>query len=41
MAAAAELLATLALVPTTEAERLQHTAGRVAAMLTGLIRRLG
>ena len=40
MAAAAELLATLSLVPTVEADRLQHTAGRVAAMLTGLIRRL-
>lgn len=41
VAAAAELLATLSLVPVEEAARLRHTAGRVAAMLTGLIRRLG
>ena len=40
LAAAGELLATLGLVPEEEAVRLQHTAGRVAAMLTGLIRRL-
>lgn len=35
LAAAAELLATLSLVPSEEAARLRHTAGRVAAMLTG------
>ncbi len=40
VAAAGELLATLGLVPDEEAARLQQTAGRVAAMLTGLIRRL-
>ena len=39
-AAAAELLATLKLVPTAEAQSLCELAGRVAAMLTGLIRRL-
>ena len=41
VAAAAEVLAALSLVPNEEAERVRHTAGRVAAMLTGLIRRLG
>ncbi len=39
VAAASELLATLGLVPDEEAAGLQHTASRVAAMLTGLIRR--
>jgi four helix bundle protein len=39
-AAAAELLATLRLVPQAEAQSLCALAGRVAAMLTGLIRRL-
>ncbi len=39
MAAAAELLATLGLVPAVEAGELRVTAGRVAAMLTGLLRR--
>ena len=39
VAAAAELLTVLGLVPAAEANGLRHTAGRVAAMLTGLIRR--
>jgi len=39
-AVAAELLARLSLVPVAEADRLQETAGRVAAMLNGLIHRL-
>lgn len=39
-AACAELVATLGLVPEAEAVKLQQLAGRVAAMLTGLIRRL-
>ena len=40
VAAAAELLARLGLVPVADAQRLHDTAGRVAAMLTGLIKRV-
>lgn len=39
VAAAAELLVRLGLVPVQDALRLQAVAGRVAAMLTGLIKR--
>ena len=39
VAAAAELLAALALVPMTECEELLTLAGRVAAMLTRLLKR--
>ena len=39
VAAAAELLATLALVPQTDADAVIALAGRVAAMLTRLIQR--
>jgi four helix bundle protein len=38
-AAAAEVAKVLGLVPDSEAMRVQHLAGRVAAMLTRLIRR--
>jgi len=38
-ASAAELLATLRLVPEAEARHVEHLAGRVAAMLTRLIQR--
>lgn len=41
VASAAELLATLRLVPEADAQRLIHLAGRVAAMLTRLIQRHG
>ena len=37
VAGGAEVAAALGLVPTKEAERVLHTAGRVAAMLTRLI----
>ncbi len=37
VAGGAQVAAALGLVPTAEAERVQHTAGRVAAMLTRLI----
>lgn len=40
VAAAAELLATLELVPRAEAEQVLELSGRVAAMLTRLLQRL-
>ena len=40
VAAAAELLGRLGLAPEADALRLQRTATRVAAMLTGLIKRV-
>ena len=41
VAAAVELLATLELVPRAEAEQVLGLAGRVGAMLTRLLQRLG
>ena len=41
VAAAAELLGALGLVPASEAEKLVGLAGRVGAMLTRLVQRLG
>ncbi len=37
VAGGAQVDAALGLVPSADAERVQHTAGRVAAMLTRLI----
>jgi len=41
VAAAAEMLGLLGLVPGAEAAELQGKAARVAAMLTGLLKRIG
>jgi four helix bundle protein len=41
VAAAVELLSTLALVPAKEADEVLELAGRVGAMLTRLLQRLG
>jgi len=40
VAAGAEAVTALGLAPRAEGEAIVHRAGRVAAMLTGLLRRL-